>query len=330
MNERTKAPLLVRAPRESLELPAGLAGDVQRAAEHAAHARSPNTRRAYARAWDRWTAYALEHGACELPAAPLVVAAYLAYLDAEGLAPASLDVALAAIVDRHRAARFPLPTNDPAVHDVRAGIRARRGTRPRSKAALAPAELHEMIDALPPDVSGARDRALLLVGFGAALRRSELVALHVHHVAWHARGVALLIARSKTDVEGAGVEIPIHVAPGPLCPVDALRAWLDAAAITSGPVFRSVDRWGHVGRAALGAQTVAEVIKRAAVRVGLDARELAGHSLRAGFATTAASEGANLAEIGRITRHASEGMIRRYIRAGTLFERDPLRGVLAR
>jgi integrase len=75
---------------------------------------------------------------------------------------------------------------------------------------------------------------------------------------------------------------------------------------------------------------VASVIKRAARRVGLDPRELAGHSLRAGFATTAAREGANLAEIGRITRHASEGMIRKYIRAGTLFDRDPLRGVLAR
>lgn len=322
--------LLVRASLDATDVHAGLADDVLRAAEHAAHARAPNTRRKYARAWERWAAYALEHGARELPAAPLVVAAYLAHLDAEGLSPASLDVALAAIADRHRAARHPLPSNDPAVRDVRAGIRARRGTRPRSKAALSPAELHEMIDALPPDLSGARDRALLLVGFGAALRRSELVALLVDHVAWHARGVALLVARSKGDQEGAGVEIPIHAAPGSLCPVVALRTWLDAAAITSGPIFRSVDRWGRVGRAALSARAVAVVIKRAAVRVGLDACELAGHSLRAGFATTAASQGANMAEIGRITRHASEGMIRRYIRAGTLFERDPLRGALAR
>ena len=304
--------------------------DITRAAEAAAHARAKSTRDAYARAWERWTAYAQERGARALPAAPVVVAAYLALLDAEGLAPASLDVALAAIVDRHRAARVPPPTNDPAVRDVRAGIRARRGTRPRSKAALSPDELHEMISALPPDASGARDRALLLVGFGAALRRSELVALHVDHLEWHARGVVVLVTRSKGDQEGAGVEIPIHAAPGALCPVAALRAWLDVAGVDAGPVFRSVDRWGRIGREALGARAVADVVKRAARRVGLDPRELAGHSLRSGFATTAAREGANMAEIGAVTRHSSEAMIRRYIRRGSLFERDPLRGALAR
>jgi integrase len=241
-----------------------------------------------------------------------------------------MDVTLAAIVDRHRAARLPLPSNDPVVRDVRAGIRARRGTRPKCKAALTPFELQEMISALPPDVSGMRDRALLLVGFGAALRRSELVALRVEHCTWHARGVAVLIARSKTDQDGSGYEVPIHAAPGPLCPVEALRAWLDAASITSGPVFRSVSRWGRIGHDALDARYVGEVVKRAARRVGLDPRELAGHSLRAGFATTAANVGANFAEIARITRHNSDGTLRRYIRAGTMFERDPLRGVLVR
>jgi integrase len=186
-----------------------------------------------------------------------------------------------------------------------------------------------MISALPPDLAGTRDRALLLVGFGAALRRSELSALRVEHLAWHARGVVVLVARSKTDQLGAGVEVPIHAAPGPLCPVDALRAWLDAAGITSGSVFRSVSRWGRVGEA-LDGRHVAEVVKRAARRVGLDPRELGGHSLRAGFATTAASVGANMAEIARITRHEGDQMLRRYIRFGTLFDRDPLRGSLTR
>jgi len=213
---------------------------------------------------------------------------------------------------------------------VRAGLRARRGTRPRRKAAVGPLKLHEMISALPPDLSGARDRALVLVGFGAALRRSELVALQVDHIAWHARGIVVLVEKSKGDQEGRGVEVPIHAAPGPLCPVAALRAWLDAAKIDAGPVFRSVSRWGRVGRSALGARHVAEVIKRASARVGLDPRELAGHSLRAGFATTAAALGAGMAEIGRITRHASADMVLRYIRAGTMFDVDPLRGVLGR
>ena len=321
---------LVALDSASLTLPSTLADDVLRAAEHAQHARADNTRRSYVRAWEQWSTYAHEHGACALPASPLVVAAYIAHMDAEGLGTSTIDVSLAAIVDHHRAARFPLPTNDPVVRDVRAGIRARRGTRPRCKAALGPFELQEMIDALPPDLSGMRDRALILVGFGAALRRSELVALHVEHVAWHARGIIVLVARSKADQDGRGVEVPIHAAPGSLCPVAALRAWLDAARIIDGPLFRSVSRWGHVGRDALHARHVAEVVKRAAKRVGLDPRSLAGHSLRAGFATTAASVGAHMGEIARVTRHNSDGMLRRYIRAGTMFDRDPLRGILVR
>lgn len=321
--------LLVALDAASLNIPNNLAADVLRAAEHAQHARAENTRRSYARAWEQWSAYAHEHGASALPASPLVIAAYLAHLDAEGLGASTIDVTLAAIVDRHRAARIPLPTNDPAVRDVRAGIRARRGTRPKCKAALRPFDLQEMISALPPDLSGMRDRALLLVGFGSALRRSELSALRVEHVAWHARGVALLVTRSKTDQQGEGVEVPIHAAPGPLCPVDALRAWLDAASITSGPVFRSVSRWGRVGEGLTG-RHIAEIVKRSARRIGHDPRAIAAHSLRAGFATTAASVGANLAEIARVTRHESDSMVRRYIRAGTLFERDPLRGVLVR
>jgi integrase len=304
--------------------------DVLRAAEHALHARAENTRRSYARAWEQWSTYAHEHGACALPASPLVIAAYLAHLDSEGLGTSTMDITLAAIVDRHRAARLPLPTNDPVVRDVRAGIRARRGTRPQGKAAIGPFELQEMIDALPPDLSGMRVRALLLGGCGAALRRSELVALHVEHVAWHSRGLVVLIARSKADQEGRGVEVPIHAAPGPFCPVDALRTWLDAACIVDGPIFRSVSRWNRIGDTSLDPRHVAQIVKRAAKRVGLDPCTLAGHSLRAGFATTAASVGANMAEIARVTRHESDGMLRRYIRAGTLFERDPLRGVLVR
>jgi site-specific recombinase XerD len=319
---------LVVVPRAPI-VTSSLAEDVARAAAHAMHARAVNTRRAYTREWERWEAYAFDHGASALPASPLVIAAYMAHLDAEGLAPSSLDVAMSAIVDRHRAARVALPSNDPAVRDVMAGIRARRGTRPRAKAPLSPTDLRAIIEALPATVLGVRDRALLLVGFAAALRRAELVALHVDHIAWHREGIIVHVARSKTDQLGEGADVPVHAAAGALCPVRALRAWLDATRLDRGPIFRRVDRWGRVGTNALTGRAVALIVKKAAERAGLDAEELAGHSLRAGFATTAARAGANLAEIGRVTRHASEGMIRRYIRQGTAFERDPLRGTLA-
>lgn len=306
-----------------------LAEDVARAAAHAQNARAVNTRRSYAREWARWEAYALDHGASALPASPLVVAAYIAHLDAEGLSPSSLDVAMSAITDRHRAARVALPSNDPVVRDVRAGIRARRGTRPRAKAPLSPLDLRAIVEALPATLLGARDRALLLLGFAAALRRAELVALEVDHIAWHREGVIVHVARSKTDQLGEGADVPVHLGSGVLCPVRALRAWLDATKIERGPIFRRVDRWGRVGSNALTGRAVALIVKKAAERAGLDAEGLAGHSMRAGFATTAARAGANLAEIGRVTRHASEGMIRRYIRQGTAFERNPLRGAMS-
>jgi integrase len=318
----------ITAPR-ALEPKPARSREVERAAAHAMHARAVNTRRSYGREWEGWEAYASEHGASALPASPLVVAAYMAHLDAEGgLAPSSLDVAMAAITHRHRAARVTLPSNDPVVRDVRAGIRARRGTRPRAKAALSPSDLRAMIEALPEGLLGARDRALLLVGFPAALRRAELMALHVDHVSWHREGIIVHVARSKTDQLGEGADVPVHAAGGSLCPVQALRTWLDVSKIVGGPIFRRVDRWGRVGAKSLTGRAVALIVKKAAERAGLDAEELAGHSLRAGFATTAARAGANLAEIGRVTRHASEGMIRRYIRQGTGFESDPLRGVL--
>ena len=201
--------------------------------------------------------------------------------------------AMSAITDRHRAARVPLPSNDPVVRDVMAGIRARRGTRPRAKAPLSPMDLRAMLE--------------------------------VAHVSFHREGILVHVARSKTDQLGEGADVPVHAAGGALCPV---REWLDATKIVGGPIFRRVDRWGRVGTNALTGRAVALIVKKAAERAGIDANELAGHSLRAGFATTAARAGANLAEIGRGTRHASEGMIRRYIRQRTAFERDLLRGVL--
>ena len=327
----------VKPPPNVSALPAGqppralsalLLDDVARAAHHARNARAASTRHAYARAWDRFAAYALEQHTHALPADPLVVCAYLAHLDHEGLSPSTLELALASIAARHRAARCISPTEDARVGDVIAGIRATRGSRAKGKAPITADVLAAMVDLLPDSLLGLRDRALLLVGFAGAFRRSELVALHVHHVTWHREGMIVHVARSKTDQQGEGADVPIFAAPGPLCPVAALRAWLAGAGIQAGAIFRAVDSKGRVAGVGLSDRTVALIVKRAAARLGLDARELAGHSLRAGFATSAARVGANLAEIGRVTRHASEGQIRRYIRLGTAFDRDPLRGLL--
>jgi integrase len=164
---------------------------------------------------------------------------------------------------------------------------------------------------------GRRDRALLLLGFAAALRRSELVALAVADMAVVAEGIRLTVRRSKTDQDAAGAVIGVVRTGTPSCPVAALTAWLAAAGITDGRLFRRVDRHGRIG-AALSDQSVALVVKRRAALVGLDAAAFSGHSLRAGLATAAAAHGVEERLIMRQTRHVSL-TVRRYIRDGEVF-----------
>ena len=160
---------------------------------------------------------------------------------------------------------------------------------------------------------GKRDRALLLLGFAGAFRRSELAALRVEDLTFGADGVDVLIRRSKTDQEGQGqvVAIPHGVH---LKPVESLQDWLQAAGIKAGPIFRAVSRGGKVGEAALTGHSVANVVKRYAAAAGLDVSSFSGHSLRAGFVTSAADRGADLNRIMDVSRHVDPRTVRTYIR----------------
>ena len=174
---------------------------------------------------------------------------------------------------------------------------------------------------LPETLRGRRDRALLLVGFAGALRRSELVALEVRDVAFEAEGMVLTIRRSKTDPEAAGqlVGIPYGDAPE-TCPVRALQAWLEAAQITEGAVFRPIERWSNrIEPRALEDRRVATLLQSLVRRAGLDPKNFAGHSLRSGLATAAAAGGASERAIMDQTRHKSVKQVRRYIQRGSLF-----------
>src|SRR5581483_6023178 len=179
-------------------------------------------------------------------------------------------------------------------------------------------DMAAMLAHVPAGLLGTRDRALLLVGFAGALRRSELVGLNVEDLEFTDDGVKVLIGRSKTDQDGEGQTVGI--ARGlKLCPVGALRSWLTAAHISSGPVFRSVNRHGKVQPSAITDQVVALVVKRYAAAAGLNARQYAGHSLRAGLVTSAAINNVPEYVIQRQTRHKSTDMLRRYIRDASLF-----------
>jgi integrase len=184
-----------------------------------------------------------------------------------------------------------------------------------------------MVAALPPGVIGIRDKALLLVGFAGALRRSELVALTVADLDFTPEGLVVALRRSKTDQEGKGRKIGIPPGRARTCPVRALQDWLEAAGIGEGAVFRGVNRHGQVADKPLTGRSVARIIQRAAERAGLDSTRFAGHSLRAGLVTTAAKAGKPTHSIMAQTGHKSVGMVQKYIREAKLFEENAAAGI---
>ena len=179
-------------------------------------------------------------------------------------------------------------------------------------------ELDAILRAMPGDLHGLRSKALLLIGFAGALRRSELVGIDIEHLTWNPDGLVILIPYSKTDQTGDGRTVAIPFGSHPArCPIRNLRKWLAAAAITEGPIFRAIspDQRSVLPRR-IGVKRVALTIKNAVRGLGLDPRQYSGHSLRAGFCTQAASRGATAFQISRQRGHKSMDMVMRYVRLG--------------
>ncbi len=264
-----------------------------------------------------------------MPAAPETVALYLA-ARADTLKPATLGRRLAAIAKAHQAAGHDSPASmrHASVSEVIKGIRRTKGVAQDRKAPLLAAQLIRALATMRTDLVGLRDRALLLVGFAGAFRRSELVALDVADVHAGEDGLTITLRRSKVDQEGAGRKIGIPRGQSQeTCPVRALQAWLTSASITEGALFRSVNRHAQVsGR--LSDKHVAIAVKHAAAPLGLDAKSFAGHSLRAGLVTSAAIQGRSDRSIMNQTGHRSVAMMWRYLREASLFRDNAASGLL--
>lgn len=286
--------------------------------------RAHNTRRAYAGAWAEFEQFCRERGYPALPTPPQAVIDYVTALAEAGQKAATIQVKLAAIGFMHESAELANPVKSPQVRVTMSGIRRTIGTAARRKAPVTLDDLRAMVRATGDDLRGLRDRALLLVGWAGAFRRSELAGLDVEDI--HVNGVLKVhLKRSKTDQEGAGSVKVIPATGGDLCPIAALRAWLDAASIRSGAVFRSIDRWGHVRGARLTDRDIARIVKRIAEAAGLDPRQFSGHSLRAGFITQAASAGVPEWKIQEVSGHKSAQVLRRYIRDAGVGQMDAIR-----
>jgi integrase len=281
------------------------------ARRYASKSRSDATLKAYASAWKEFQAFA---GGGALPATPQTVIAYLTALADAGSKVSTINVKLSAISFRHNAAKVADPTAHEDVRLVMAGIRRELGTRPAKKAPVTLDDLRRMVEACDTGtLQGKRDKALVLLGWAGAFRRSELVALDVADLQING-SVKVVLRKSKTDQDGAGmVKVIPPIDDLALDPVRALRAWLDAANIKSGAVFRKVSRWDVMSEARLTSQSVALVVKSLAERAGLDPRQFSGHSLRSGFITAAATAGVESRDIMAQTGHKSENVMRGYI-----------------
>jgi len=230
---------------------------------------------------------------------------------------------LNAIAEAHKAVGLESPTHNAIVANTMKGIRRSLGTAPAQKAPALTADVRAMLDATDAGLIGLRDRALILLGFASAFRRSELVSLDVEDCAFGKDGLTVTLPRSKTDQEGAGRKIGIPFGANPqTCPLRVLQAWIEQAGIPSGPLFRSINRHGQMQPGRLSGLDVARVVKKLAQRAGLDAAKYAGHSLRAGHATSAAIAGASERSIMNQTGHRSVQMVRRYIRDASLFREN--------
>jgi integrase len=230
---------------------------------------------------------------------------------------------LNAIAEAHKAIGMESPTHHAMVMNTMKGIRRTLGTAPAQKAPALTEEIRAMLDATDVGTIGARDRALILLGFAGAFRRSELVGLDVADCVFGKDGLTVILLRSKTDQIGTGRKIGIPYGSNPeTCPLRVLQSWMELAGITSGPMFRSISRHGRVQPGRLSGVDVARIVKKLALRAGLDAAKYAGHSLRAGHATSAAIAGASERSIMNQTGHRSVQMVRRYIRDGSLFREN--------
>lgn len=312
-------------------------GSLQAARESAranqSRAKARNTRAAYRSAVRKWCAWCDKRGLPALPGASCDVAAFISDESEGRLAATTIRLRVAAIRYLHRAAGLPSPTATAEVSETVAGIVNSRAA-PRKKRAATLTVLRELLVPIPDDLRGHRDRALLLVGFAGALRRSELAAIRLADLQRTDRGYELTLPRSKGS-QAKPVLVPLPYGKTELCPVHALMRWIAAAGVTDGPVFRRI--WlppspeadgshptSAVGAEALTPRSIARIIQSRAAGAGFIPGDFGGHSLKRGALTTGMQRGAHPAQLKRLGRHKGFGVLGEYLEHGDLFDGHPL------
>lgn len=290
-------------------------------------AKAPNTVKAYQTDWKDFTNWCKENNKIPLPADPIDVSDYLADLADSGKKTSTIQRRIASISQAHQMKGYPTPTKTAIVHTTWQGIRNELGTAPKQKRAADIEIIKAICRTIPDTLNGHRNRALLLVGFAFGSRRSELISLNVEDIIYNHKGMELFIRKSKTDQEGKGRKPVIFYGQYPeTCPVRSLQKWLKEGNVTSGAIFRKVDRHGNVGDR-LTADGFRYIFEKLIEKAGFYKSDFSPHSLRHGFITTAHIAGKDEHSIMRQTGHKSVQTMRRYIDDADRFVNNATDGI---
>jgi len=293
------------------------------------NSKANNTVRAYKSDFNDFGLFCAQNGFKPLPSEPKIVSLYLTYLSTKNVKMSTLKRRLVSIGVIHKIKGHYLDTKHPSIIENIMGIKRRKGSIQQGKKPLLINNLKQIINAIDKEkneeIKKLRDRSIILIGFSGGFRRNEIVSLDYEDLDFVQEGLKIRLKRSKTDQFGEGsVKGLPYFDNSQYCPVVSIRKWIEISKINSGPLFRRFTKGSKLSDNRLSDQTVALLLKYYLNKAGIESRNFSGHSLRSGFATSAAESGAEERSIMAMTGHKSTEMVRRYIKEANLFKNNAL------
>tara|TARA_B100001093_G_scaffold137755_1_gene130264 strand:- start:1026 stop:1982 length:957 start_codon:yes stop_codon:yes gene_type:complete len=291
--------------------------------------KSENTLRAYKSDFKDFGLFCAKNGFKSLPSEPNVISLYLTHLSTKDIKMSTLKRRLVSIGVIHKLKGHYLDTKHPSIIENIMGIKRRKGSSQKGKKPILISNLKILIKAIDnqknDEIKKLRDRTIILIGYSGGFRRNEIVSLNYDDLEFMPEGLKITLRRSKTDQYGEGLLKGLPYFDNlEYCPVLSIKKWLDFSKINTGPLFRRFNKGSKLSEKRLTDQTVALLIKRYLELAGINSRNFSGHSLRSGFATSAAESGADERSIMAMTGHKSTEMVRRYIKEANLFKNNAL------
>ena len=293
------------------------------------NSKAKNTIRAYKSDFNDFGLFCTKNGCKSLPSTPKIISLYLTYLSTKDVKMSTLKRRLVSIGVIHKLKGYYLDTKHPSIIENIMGIKRRKGSIQKGKKPLLINDLKKIINVIDKEkieeIKKIRDRCIILIGFAGGFRRNEIVSLDYEDLDFVNEGLKINLKRSKTDQFGEGsVKGLPYFENTQYCPVISIDKWIKISKINSGPLFRRFNKGSKLSDNRLSDQTVALLIKDYLKIAGIESRNYSGHSLRSGFATSAAESGAEERSIMAMTGHKSTEMVRRYIKEANLFKNNAL------